>query len=67
MAPVRILPPAEINARRLLLRLSGARAAIRQAQSKAAYLAAVTDEWDILQELDGHAQRLRERKEEEGR
>ncbi|MCR4374189.1 MAG: hypothetical protein NUW22_05010 [Acidobacteria bacterium] len=38
---------------RLIVRLAEARRAIRNAQSKPAYLSAATDEWDALREIDG--------------
>lgn len=50
-----IVGTAESNALRLVLKLASARARIRNAQSKPAYLVAATDEWDILSELDGFA------------
>lgn len=37
----------------LIVRLAEARRAIRNAQNKPAYLAAATDEWEVLQEIDG--------------
>lgn len=44
-----------IQAIEITLRLAVARTAIRNAPSKPAYLAAATDEWEVLNELDGFA------------
>jgi hypothetical protein len=44
----------EKTARELLTRLAHARQAIRNAQSKPAYLVAVSEEWDVLREIDGY-------------
>jgi hypothetical protein len=55
-----IIGTPEQNALRLVLKLSGARSRIRNAQSKPVYLQAATDEWDVLRELDAFAAHIRQ-------
>jgi hypothetical protein len=55
----------ESNALRLLLQLASCRMAIRNAQTKDAYLHAATAEWDIHQQIDVFAHHVQQQEQEE--